>query len=97
MGLALKNGHPIRPFWIVTTLWEMLAGTSHMLSILRCFMSLCLGIRGRFHKKTTLSLLVILSMKQTMVAKVSSDLKCISRLKISRETGPRGRFPPTDL
>ena len=50
MGLALRNGHPIPQFWIVTTPWEMLAGTNHMLNILRCFMSLCLGIRRRFLK-----------------------------------------------
>ena len=35
-----------------------------------------------------LSPLVILSMEKTMVAKVISELKSISRLKIFRETGP---------
>ncbi len=33
--------------------------------------------------------LVILSMEKTMVTKVISQLKFISRLKIFRETGPR--------
>ncbi len=36
-----------------------------------------------------LSPLVILSMEKTMVTKVISELKSISRLKIFRETGPR--------
>ena len=40
--LALKNGHQIWQFWIVTTPWEMLAGTNHMLY--RCFLCPCLGI-----------------------------------------------------
>ncbi len=38
--------------------------------------------------KKNLSPLVILSMKKTMVTKVISELKSISRLKIFRENGP---------
>ncbi len=47
-----------------------------------------LQTRGQFLKKSSLSPLVILSMEKTMVTKVLSELKSISRLKIFRETGP---------
>ncbi len=47
--------------------------------------------RGQFLKKI-LSPLVILSMEKTMVTKVISELKSISRLKILPETGPRSQI-----
>ncbi len=43
--------------------------------------------RGQF-LKDILSPLVILSMEKTMVTKVISELKSVSRLKIFPETGP---------